>query len=465
MNNPNRRQSLAALLGLAGAVGSTDVAAAAPAAGSRAATAASSPTPGAGSSSAQRPATSLATENTPSVNETPPASPRPGPVVPLGGSVRFDNPVVWKRLVELAGGPGARFAVLSMAAGRPERAANLARQALERAGARTEWVAVAPALKEQDLATAVRDPQWLQMVTRAQAVFFTGGAQARIVDTLRPGGQDSPLLQAVLALQARGGMIAGTSAGAAVMSQTMFRDAPFVTSVLKGILRRGVEFDQGLGFAPDGLFIDQHFLKRGRVGRMIPLMLTTGDRLGLGVDEDSAALVHDGEIEVLAGRGALLVELHAAKQNLENGALNLQGARLSLLEPGDRFSLETGRLQPSEAKLAAPVAFRAPNFDPTFEFDRYFMDILGDYTIVDAMIQLVDGPKAQVRGLAFSPLQRPGDARPDLGFEFILSRDEHTRAWAPLGTGGEPYTIERVRLDIRPVRMPRPLVRDWADPA
>ncbi len=432
----NRRQTMATLLGLA-----------------------ASGTAGAsGTAAGPKPAA-----RAPSAASTGPNS--PGPVVALGGSVRFDNPVVWKRLVELAGGPGSRFAVMSMAAGRPERAATLAQQALQRAGARTDWVAVAPALKDQDLAAAVRDPQWLQMVAASQAVFFTGGAQARIVDTLQPGGQDSPLLQAVRALQARGGLVAGTSAGAAIMSQTMFRDAPFVTSVLKGVLRKGVEYAPGLGFAPQGLLIDQHFLKRGRIGRIIPLMLGSGDRLGLGVDEDSAALIHDQEVEVLAGRGALLVELHAAKQGLENGALSLQGARISLLEPGDRFHLETGRLQPSEAKLAAPVGFRAPNFDPTFEFDRYFMDILGDYAIVDAMIQLVDGPKQQVRGLAYTPLSRPGDGRRDLGFEFILTRDEHTRAWAPVGTGGDPYTIERVRLDIRPVRVPLPMLRDWSEPA
>jgi cyanophycinase len=441
----NRRQSMAALMGIATTMSTTP---------SQAQSAATASSPSAASSTTPAAAPSM-------TRAAAGREPRLGPVVPLGGSVRFDNPVVWKRLVELAGGPGSSFAVMSMASGRPDRVANLAQQALQRAGAKTEWVAVAPAIKDQDLAAAVRDPQWLRMVDRSQAVFFTGGAQARIVDTLRPQGQDSPLLEAVLRLQARGGLIAGTSAGAAVMSNTMFRDAPFVTSVLKGILRRGVEYDKGLGFGPDGLLIDQHFLKRGRVGRLIPLMLTTGDKLGLGVDEDSAALVHDGEIEVLAGRGALLVELQAATQRVENGALSLQGARISLLEPGDRFNLETGRLQPSEFKLTTPVTFRAPNFDPTFEFDRYFMDILGDYAIVDAMTQLVDGPKAQVRGLAFSAITRPGDTRPDLGFEFILTRDEHTRAWAPLGTGGDPYTIERVKLDIRPVRLTLPLVRDW----
>lgn len=427
----NRRQSMATLVGLAGAVGSQ-------------------------TSQAQ-------TAGAVATNRMAHGEPRPGPVVPLGGSVRFDNPVVWKRLVELAGGPSSRFAVMSMASGRPDRVAQLAQRALEKAGARAEWVAVAPAIKGQDVAAAVRDPQWIQMVEHSQAVFFTGGAQARIVDTLRPGGQDSPLLQAVLKLQDRGGLIAGTSAGAAVMSANMFRDAPFVTSVLKGILRRGVEFDKGLGFGPDGVLIDQHFLKRGRVGRIIPLMLATGDQLGLGIEEDSAAVVQDGEVEVMAGRGVMVVELQAARQRLDNGALSLQGARISLLEPGDRFNLETGRLQPAAAKLASPVTFRSPSFDPTFEFDRYFMDILGDFAIVDAMVQLVDGPKSQVRGLAFSAIQRPGDTRPDLGFEFILSRDEHTRAWAPLGTGGDPYTIERVKLDIRPVRLPLPLIRDWGD--
>ncbi|MFM7972882.1 MAG: cyanophycinase [Betaproteobacteria bacterium] len=213
----SRRQTMATILGLAasGTAGASGTG--------------TMPKPAAGASSAA-----------PSAASTRPNS--PGPMVALGGSVRFDNPVVWKRLVELAGGPGSRFAVMSMAAGRPERAATLAQQALQRAGARTDWVAVAPALKDQDLAAAVRDPKWLQMVAASQAVFFTGGAQARIVDTLQPGGQESPLLQAVRALQARGGLVAGTSAGAAIMSQTMFRDAPFVTSVLKGVLLKGVEY-------------------------------------------------------------------------------------------------------------------------------------------------------------------------------------------------------------------------------
>lgn len=392
----------------------------------------------------------------------PPATHGAGPVMALGGSVRFDNPLVWPRLVEAAGGPGARIAVMSMASGQSERVARTVQRVFERHGARAEWVAVAPNLPGLDLAQAVQDPRWIEMVRDSDAVFFTGGAQARIVDTLAPGGMVSPLLQAVRDRHQRGGLVAGTSAGAAILSHVMFRDAPFVTSVLKGQLRAGREFDQGLGFVDRRLFVDQHFLKRGRIGRMIPLMIHQGFRFGLGVEEDSAVLIRDTHLTLVGGRGALVADLGEAVSTTRNGALSLQGARLHLLDPGDRFDLADGRLHPQTHKLAQPVAFRQPGFDPTMEFPRYFMDILGDYAIADAMIQLVDGPRPEVRGLAHSAVPRPGDARPDLAFEFILRRDDRTRAWSPLGVGADTYSITDVCLDIEPVRMASPLFQPWA---
>jgi cyanophycinase len=87
------------------------------------------------------------------------------------------------------------------------------------------------------------------------------------------------------------------------MSSVMFRDAPSVIGVMKGQLRDGKEVDRGLGFVGSNLFVDQHFLKRGRFGRMIPLMLAKGYKLGLGVDENSAAIVHGDDIEVIGAKG------------------------------------------------------------------------------------------------------------------------------------------------------------------
>lgn len=388
--------------------------------------------------------------------------PGPGPVLALGGGVRFDNPLIWPRLVDLAGGRGARVAVLSMASGQPERVANTVRRVLERHGANVDWVAVAPTLPGIDLSAAVRDPKWIDMVMAADAFFFTGGAQARIVDTLAPGGQESPLLLAIRQRHRQGALVAGTSAGAAMLSHVMFRDAPFVTSVLKGQLRPGREMDRGLGFVDERLFVDQHFLKRGRIGRMIPLMLARGYRFGLGVEEDSAVLVQGPHLTLVGGRGSLVVDLHEAQTIGDDGILRLQKARLSLLDPGDVYDLDERALKPQAHKLEYPVAFRQPGFDPSMEFHRYFMDILGDYAIADAMIQLVDGPRAEVRGLAHSMVRRPGDDKPDLAFEFSLRRDERTRAWSPLGVGADAYSIADVRLDIQPVRMATPLFTAWS---
>ena len=377
--------------------------------------------------------------------------------------MRFDNPIVWPRLVELAGGRGARIAILSMASGQAERVAGNVRRVLERHAAVCDWIAVAPGLPGIDLASAVRDPRWIAMAEAADGFFFTGGAQARIVDTLAPGGQETPLLQAIRRRHAQGALMAGTSAGAAILSEVMFRDAPFVTSVLKGQIRQGQEVDRGLGFVDPRLFVDQHFLKRGRIGRMIPLMLDRGLRFGLGVEEDSAVLVQGARLTLVGGRGALVVDLMDADSSRMNGALRLRGARLNLLDPGDSYDLDTRTLRPLDSKLAFPVQFRQPGFDPSLEFPRYFLDILGDYAIADAMIQVVDGPRPEVRGLAHSAIRRPGDDQPDLAFEFILQRDERTRAWSPLGIGADAYAIADVRLDIEPVRMATPLFTAWGN--
>ncbi|MGS0759390.1 cyanophycinase, partial [Roseateles sp. GG27B] len=67
---------------------------------------------------------------------------------------------------------------------------------------------------------------------------------------------------------------------------------------MKGKWMDGKQIDRGLGFVGPDLFVDQHFLKRGRFGRMIPLMMAKGYKLGLGVDENSAAIMHGDDIEV-----------------------------------------------------------------------------------------------------------------------------------------------------------------------
>ncbi len=381
----------------------------------------------------------------------------------IGGALRMDNDAVWQRIVDEAGGPGrARFAVLATAAANPELSAQLIVDALQRHGARAEHIPVAPRLEGADLQKNLHDPALIARIRAANAVFFSGGAQGFIVDTLQPGGRRTEMLDAIWEVYRRGGVVAGTSAGAAIMSRVMFRDALNVMEVMRGTMREGHEIDQGLGFVGAELFVDQHFLKRGRIGRMLPLMLAKGYRLGLGVEENSAAVIHGSRVDIIGGRGALLVDLRDARSDPSLGMFNLRGARLSYLDRGDRHDLRTGVTEPAPRKTAAgaPVPIRASlggespsQGGPVDTFQR---DILGDNRIVQAMTELLSSPAAEVRAMAARI--RPGATgdRDRTGFVFRLYRGRDTQGWIDAEGDTQDVTLLDVRLDVRPVRLPDP---------
>lgn len=387
----------------------------------------------------------------------PAAVPR-GYAVPIGGALEYTNDAVWSRLVELSGGAGSRWVVLATASSDPAATGERIARTLQKHGAMAEVIPVAPQLPGVDLAAAVRDARWTDAVRRARGVFFSGGAQERIVDTLYPAGASTPLLDAIRDLQRAGGVIAGTSAGAAVMSTRMFRDAVDVVAVLKGAMRDGREMDRGLGLVGADVFIDQHFLRRGRIARLLPAMTASGATLGLGVDEDTAAIVHGDLVEVVGSRGVLVVDLGGAQTG--GTPFRLRGARLSYLESGDRFDLRRREVLPSTAKLAGRVLRAdAPGFAPYYDDAPFLLDVTAEGALTTALVHVVDGRTGEVRALA-SDAGRPGP-QPELGFEFRLYRGADTLAWFSSASGREAYTIANVRLDVTPVRVATPLYTGW----
>ncbi|MCV2351748.1 cyanophycinase [Paucibacter sp. Y2R2-4] len=391
------------------------------------------------------------------------ATPGQGAVFVIGGALKYDNQEVWKRIVDEAGGPGARFAVFATAAANPDRSAVQIIAALNAQGAKAEAIPVAPRLKGVDLQANLKDPDLLAKVASAQGVFFSGGAQELIVDTLQPGGEKTEMLKAIWAVYQRGGVLAGTSAGAAIMSSTMFRDAQDTLQVMKGQMRRGKEVDRGLGFVGTRLFVDQHFLKRGRIGRLLPLMQAEGYQLGLGVEENSAALLRGDDLQVLGAKGVLLVDLSQASSDARLGAFNIRNAQLSYLDRGDSHNLKTAVTLPSESKRAGHVIDpAAKDFKPYHHKQAFYLDMLGDTTIVNAMGQLLDSPYPEALGVAFNGLHAADDAQPDLGFEFRLYKGEGSRGWYSGAMGGEDYTVLRLRLDVQPILINRPFYKPLA---
>lgn len=395
----------------------------------------------------------------------PAAAPVQGVAVAIGGALRDDNETIWRRLLDLSGGPGAKWVVLGTASESPQSSADNAARQLRRRGAVADTLPVSPLLKDRPVAEAVRDRALIDKVRAARGVFFTGGSQDRIVASLLPGGQPSPLLQAIWDVYRAGGVVAGTSAGAAIMSATMFVDAPDIVGVMKGRLREGQEYGRGLGFVGPDLFVDQHFLKRGRIGRMLPLMQRSGYALGLGVEEDSAAAVRDGVVEMLGGQ-AVFVDLAEARSDAALGVFNLRGARLSLLDAGDRLALATRTLTPVAHKARGQVYDpAAPGYKPYNTVAGFDVDWLANGVLSTRMGQLIDASYPELRGLSFDPRAQGTDPLAALGFEWRLYKAPGSIGWTSPEGGDEDYTVHRLGLDVQPVRMAQPLYGPWSPAA
>jgi cyanophycinase len=381
-----------------------------------------------------------------------------GVLVIAGGALRTDNAAVWERIVQLAGGKGAKIAVLPTAAGNPEKSGQQTVEILNRYGAQAFMVPVAPRLQNTDAQKAAHDPTLAAQVQGATGVFFTGGEQARITQSLLTAeGARTPVLQAVWQVFRSGGVIAGSSAGAAIMSSTMFYEPPEVLDVLKqGVqgLRGSKDIAPGLGFIDPDVFIDQHLLMRGRFARMLPAMLAKGYTTGLGVDENTALVVKAGEAEVIGASGVLMIDLSQATHDASTPAFNVKNAKLSYLERGDKITLATRQVTPAQAKREDEVINpNAADFKPRSTDARFYPAILGRLTLVELMTHFIDNAEKEVIGLAFGGAQ---DAR---GFEFKFRKGPDTRGYATGQFGGNDVTVVNLYLDVAPVQMAQPIYR------
>lgn len=380
-----------------------------------------------------------------------------GALVIVGGALRADNAVVWQRIVDLAGGKGARIAVVPAAAGNPTGSGGRVVQHLNQYGAQAFLLPVAPRLPG-DVHVAANAAANVAALQASTGVYFIGGDQARITAALRnTDGSNSKVLDAIWALYHRGGVVAGASAGAAIMSSTMFDNAGTTLALLQHGVNDGNELAPGLGFIGRDVFVDQHLIIRGRFARMLPAMLKKSYTRGLGIDENTAVVVGPRrDAEVIGYKGAIWFDLAQATVDPTLGAFNVANASISYLDHGDRINLDSGVMTPSADKIGGKVDPASPgNQAPLFS-----ADILGNTTLVDLMSQLVDSSQAQATGLAFGG----PDADPALpGFSFQLRRAADTVGYE--SATSEAYSVYRMRLDVKPVKVSWPAIGAYRKPA
>lgn len=251
-----------------------------------------------------------------------------------GGENKDGKPEILRCLVRLAGGGRGRLVVMTVASQDQDAAGEEYRRVFERLGLEVE--AVVKLTDRPDAGLAVH----LEALARATAVFFTGGDQLRITSTL--GG--TPLDDLLHRRFSEGLVVAGTSAGAAAMSDTMIvggreEDPPQPTAA---------EMCPGLGFIEE-VVIDQHFADRGRIGRLLSVVARNPYVLGLGIDENTAVEVDpSGKLQVVGEQTITVLDgREVTHTNVSEVApdqsLALTGVKLHVLPAPYGFDLKTRR--------------------------------------------------------------------------------------------------------------------------
>ena len=267
------------------------------------------------------------------------------------------------------------------------------------------------------------------------------------------------MLDAIWDVYNRGGVIAGTSAGAAVMSRMMFSRPHSVLKTLEDGVQLGAEVAPGLGFLAADWFVDQHCLVRGRFGRSLVAMQTLGFKHGVGVDENTAVVVERGnDMSVVGESGAIVMDLSAAAADPAVKGFNVKNARLTYLSDGDAFDLHTLKPTPAAPKQAeVTIDPNSAEFRPARDDVLVSNDILGRGMLVDLVCKLIDNKQPEAIGLAFDTAQaRNGSTT---GFEFRFYRGDDSIGWCTTVGDAPVYTIANIHLDVRPIEVKGPIYK------
>jgi cyanophycinase len=250
-----------------------------------------------------------------------------------GAEDKLDDKIILSTFIQLAGGQGARIAIVPTASSIEAAGERYKALFLGLGAGKAEVIYIA------DRADANGDAP-IELLDDATGVFLTGGNQLRLA-ALVNGTRVATLVRE---RNAAGAVVAGTSAGASILSSHM------VAYGASGPVprMRMAQMVAGFGLVPD-VIVDQHFRQRDRIGRLLALVAASPGLLGIGVDEDTAALFDpSGVVEVIGRHSVTIVDGSRMYSDVfrvkGHGAITVSNAILHILTPGHRFDLKTRRL-------------------------------------------------------------------------------------------------------------------------
>jgi len=255
-----------------------------------------------------------------------------GYIIPVGGAeAKLHDPAILRRFVKIAGGRRARIGIIPTASLAEDTGRRYETLFRELGAERAESFGF------EERADCER-AELLERLERCTGVFLTGGNQLRLATHL--GGTSAAKL--IRLMSAAGKPVAGTSAGAAFLSEHMIAHGDEGASPRAG----SVTVSPGLGLT-NRVIIDQHFRQRDRLGRLLTALAYNPFAVGLGLDEDTAAFIApDNSLEVV-GSGAITVidpsgiEFSSMDLAERNDPVCMLGVKLHILIQGATFNLHT----------------------------------------------------------------------------------------------------------------------------
>ena len=256
-----------------------------------------------------------------------------------GAEDKLGQRVILSCFVQLGGGDKAHIGVISTASSLGEAATELYRHIFTRLGA-ASVIGLRPETREE-----ANDPGTIAALENITGIFMTGGNQLRLSSVI--GG--TKLGRAILEAHGRGVVVAGTSAGASAVATHMMAFGSSGATPK----HRMAHVSVGLGLLVN-VVVDQHFEQRTRLGRLLAVVAQSPSLIGLGLDEDTAAIVDANDILEVIGRGAVTIVdgsdvITDAFQATGHKPMMVSNARLHSLPSGYRFDLRARRVLPLDA--------------------------------------------------------------------------------------------------------------------
>ncbi|AOS98380.1 Cyanophycinase precursor [Microbulbifer aggregans] len=386
-----------------------------------------------------------------------------GKLMIVGGALRSDNEAVYRAYIDAIPSRWPDVAIVPAASGRPAYYAQQFEQDLRKFGFNGEIHVLPVAVKDDSSTDSVDESTWsegaydpkvVEKLKTVGGIWFVGGDQTRITDTLvQKDGADSPLLAAIRKQLVKGGIVGGTSAGAAIMSSPMIAAGDSLSALTEPRSEEyaGMQSQEsgqlmiknGLGFLDAGI-VDQHFDRKSRLGRLIRALeppMAAEMRRGYGIDEDTAVLadLNSGEMTVL-GRGTLvLVDARHADFAENSPRFAVKNLSLSVLSEGDRYNWRSGKMNLEGAATVGKEAFgyRAEQ-GAGLTLPNGRLDHLLGFSLLD------NSETDELRRYAF--------AENGPGVLFRFEQAEDSQGFWRYGSGTkDQYSIQGVRLSIEPV--------------